>query len=343
MVSLIVVHSQFDRIWPFAADHLGKLWSNQTQTEFIRLTSGDSRSLAEVVTQPERVHRLACLGASFTIDDLKHFTSLQEATFYSNGYSPLSDWDATTNDYLKTAGIRLIEHTSEGFWGESVAEFGLALTLSALRRIPQNYHAIMTDLSPWKQYHQSMNQGPGTRGQQFSDDTRFTHGTVAGKRVRVVGSGNIGSRYASFCNMMGADVATWDPYAHDPTFHRSGSRREWHLESLMRDAEIFAPMLPLKDDTIGLITAQHIDSLPQGCLVVLVTRARICDVDAIRRRVLNDEISLAADVFDIEPLPLGDPLLGRHNVIHTPHLAGRTQHANQQWAEALAAQFSPID
>jgi phosphoglycerate dehydrogenase-like enzyme len=343
MISLIVVNSQFDRVWPFAADHLGKMWSNQKQTEFIRLNSDDNRSLADIATHPENVVRLACLGVSFTVDDLMHFTSLQEATFYSNGYSPLSDWNPAAYDYLKDSGVRLIQQIGEGFWGESVAEFALGLTISALRRIPQNYHKIMTDLAPWKQYHYSMNQGPGTRGQQFSDDTRFTHGTVAGKRVRIVGSGNIGSRYASFCNMMGADVATWDPFAHDPTFHRSGSRREWHLESLMRDAEIFAPMLPLKDDTTGLITAEHIDLLPQGCLVVLVTRARICDVDAIRLRVLNDEISLAADVFDIEPLPLDDPLLGRDNVIHTPHLAGRTQYANQQWAEALAAQFLPMN
>lgn len=336
MASLIVVHEQFDRSWPFAADHLGELWSGYTETEFVRLSTGDDRSLANVASQPERVTRLACLGVRFTVDDLKRFTSLQEATFQVIG-----DWDPTCQQYLEKAGVRLIQHTSEGFWGESVAEFALALTLCALRRIPQNYHAIMTDLAPWEQYHASNNQGPGTRGAQFSDDTRFTNGTVAGKRVRIVGTGNIGSRYASFCQMMGANVATWDPFAPDPTFHRSGTRREWHLDVLMRDAEIFAPMLPLKDDTMGLITAQLIDSLPHGCLLVLVTRARICDIDAIRRRVLNDEILLAADVFDIEPLPLNDPLLGRDNVIHTPHLAGRTQHANQQWAEALAAQFLP--
>lgn len=57
----------------------------------------------------------------------------------------------------------------------------------------------------------------------------------------------------------------------------------------------------------------------------LATRAGICDMGALRRRVLADELSLAADVFDIEPLPLDDPLLGRHNVVHTPHNAGRTK------------------
>src|SRR5690606_18254953 len=97
------------------------------------------------------------------------------------------------------------------------------------------------------------------------------------------------------------------------------------------------------DTTRGLVTAEIIDLLPKGCLVVLATRANICDMEALRRRVLSDELALAADVFDVEPLPLGDPLLNRPNVIHTPHIAGRTEHANQMWAEALAARFRPLD
>jgi phosphoglycerate dehydrogenase-like enzyme len=141
--------------------------------------------------------------------------------------------------------------------------------------------------------------------------------------------------------MLGADVAAWDPFAPEPAFHRAGARKEWHLDQLVRDAEIFAPMLPLTDSTRGIVTAEHIRALPQGCLVVLVTRAAICDMPTLRRRVLADELALAADVFDVEPLPLDDPLLGRHNVVHTPHNAGRTRNANQRWAEALAAQFAP--
>ena len=165
---------------------------------------------------------------------------------------------------------------------------------------------------------------------------------MAGKRVRVVGAGNIASRYASFVNFLGADVAAWDPFAPEPCFHRAGARREHFLTKLVQDAEIFVPMVPLTDKTRGLVTAAHIESLPNGCLVVLVTRAGICDVPALRRRVLNDELALAADVFDIEPLPLGDPLLGRHNVVHTPHNAGRTMHANHAYARMLVEQFSPI-
>jgi phosphoglycerate dehydrogenase-like enzyme len=45
--------------------------------------------------------------------------------------------------------------------------------------------------------------------------------------------------------------------------------------------------------------------------------------------MLANELALAADVLYIEPLPLHDPLLGGHNVVHTPHNAGRTRLANE--------------
>jgi phosphoglycerate dehydrogenase-like enzyme len=247
-------------------------------------------------------------------------------------------------DRFRERGVTLHEHDSEGYWGQSVAECALGLTIGALRRIPQLHHRIQTDQSPWE-YDPEGEPGPGKRGHQFGDDDRFTCGTVADKRVRVVGVGNIGSRYASFTDALGADVAAYDPYADEPCFHRSGARHVRSLSDLVSDAEIFAPLVPLNEETTGLVDASLVEALPEGCLIVLATRAQIVDSDALRERVLANELALAADVWDEnpdEPLPLDDPLLGRHNVVHTPHIAGRTRHANEEWAERLARKFEPV-
>lgn len=334
MRSVIVVHPNFDAEWPWSGDHFQEVWQKQGPVEFYRLEPEDTRSLGEIVPDPAGVTRLISLRVPVTDACVEALTGLEEATFY---YGLTQE----QTDRLAAQGTKIHKQVSEGFWGESVSEFGLALTLCGLRRIPQTHHEILTDQEPWN-YNPAGGVGrPGQRGYQFGDDANFTSGTIAGKRVRVVGAGNIASRYASFCTMLGADVAAWDPFATEPSFHRAGSRREWHLSELVKDAEIFAPMVPLKDSTRGIVTAEHIDALPKGCLVVLVTRAKICDTEAIRRRVLADEIALAADVFDVEPLPLDDPLLGRHNVVHTPHNAGRTIHANREFAEHFTAQFLP--
>ena len=333
MRSCIVVHSSFEHSWPFAADHFHGLWQQQGDVAFTRLHVDDQRRLGEVLPHPEQVERLVCLRVPVTLDCLKALKNLKEAVFQPG----LSD---ELRSYADQAAVRLYRHTSVGFWGESVSECALALTLCGLRRIPQLHHEIITHQEPWNYRFQTGPNGYVKAG-QFCDDIRFAHGTVRGKKVRIVGVGNIGSRYASFMNMLGADVAAWDPFASDPCFHRAGARKMWYLEELVKDADIFAPMVPLSDSTRELVKAEHIRALPKGCLIVLVTRARICDVEAIRERVLADEVALAADVHDIEPLPLDDSLLGRHNVVHTPHIAGRTMDANRQWAEMLAAQFLP--
>lgn len=334
MSSAIVVHPDFDAVWPFAADQFHALWRAEGPVTFIRLAPGDDRPLSAVLPEPAGVERLVALRAPVTDGCLDRLAGLREAVF-------TPELPAGLTERLEARGTRLHRHTSEGYWGQSVAEYALALTLCGLRRIPQLHHRILTDQAPWDYRPPGDHGQPGARGQQFGDDPRFANGTVAGKRVRIVGAGNIASRYASFCHFLGADVAAWDPYAPEPCFHRAGARREWHLDRLVRDAEIFAPLVPLTEATRGLVTAAHLAALPRGGLVVLATRAGICDTDALRARVLADELSLAADVFDSEPLPPGDPLLGRHNVVHSPHNAGRTIDANRSWAEMLAARFAP--
>ncbi|MFZ4658989.1 MAG: NAD(P)-dependent oxidoreductase [Caldilineaceae bacterium] len=338
MKNCIVVHAEFEAHWPFVADDLLARWQAEGPTTLVRLPRGNSQRLGELLPD-SAITRLITLGVPVTVACLAQLPNLQEAALRM-AYG--QNLDQAVVEQLQAQGVICYAHRSEGYWGQSVAEFALGLTLCALRQIPQNYHAMLTSHEPWQRYQAARNQGPGTLGSQYSDDSRFTNGTIAGKRVRIVGAGNIGSRYASFVHALGAEVAIWDPYAPEPGVHRAGARREYHLERLVQDAEIFAPMLPLKEDTRGVVTAAHIDALPHGCLIVLATRALICDMAAIRRRVLADEVALAADVFDVEPVPLDDPLLGRHNVVHTPHLAGRTRDANRQWAADLLAQFRPV-
>lgn len=337
MYSAIIVHSRFDAIWPFSADHARRLWEKEGPVEFLRVSDDEQQPASTLLRAPESVDRMVLLGVPLSTDCVARFACLKELAWSNDGLGWSEAKRVPILEALQARGVRLVRHQSEGFWGQSVSEFGFALTLSALRRIPQLHRAMLTDPSVWEYTPASGIGRPSSRGQQYGDDSRFTNGTLEGKRVRIVGAGNIASRYASFCNFFGSDVAAWDPFASEPCFHRSGARRERFLDRLVRDAEIFAPMVPLTDKTEGLVTAAHIDALPRGALVVLVTRAGICDMKAIRRRVLAGELSLAADVFDIEPLPLNDPLLGHPNVVHTPHNAGRTQQAGERWVEAFSS------
>ena len=336
MTRAIVVDPLFEDVWPLAADYLRDLWNLTDSDEFHRLDTLRETSLCEAVPNPAEITQLVSLGVRVDEACLSEFSNLEEAFVLTTSMYSVDD-DIVAE--LESQGVTVHDHTDEGFWSESVSEFGIALTINALRSLPQKYKAMIESHDPWD-LDQLDNEHPGARGHQLADGQKFVNGTVADKRVRVAGVGNIGSRYASVADFLGADVAAYDPYADEPCFHRSGARRVHDLDELISDAEIFAPTVPLTPATKGMITREHVESLPEGSLLVLITRAGICDMDAVRDRVLSDEIALAADVWDEEPLPLDDQLLGRENVIHTPHIAGRTADANKRWAEHLLARFS---
>jgi len=338
--SAIITHPDVDHIWPWAADRFHEIWRRQGGVDFIRVSTNENKPVHALLKNPSSISRLVSWYPFLTEESLSAMPNLRELVWWH----PASDFpviEKAVSEKIKQAGINVIHHKSMGYWGQAVSEFALALTLCGLRRIPQTHHQVISSLEDWN-YCQPDGVGkPSRRGQQFGDDPLFTNGTLEGKRVRIAGAGNIGSRYASFCHFFGADVSMWDPFAPEPCFHRAGARREHFLERLVEDAEIFAPMLPETPNTERLIKKEYIQALPKGCLVVMVTRAIICDYEAIYERVLRDELSLAADVFEPEPLEIGHPLLGRHNVVHTPHNAGRTKEANWSYAEMLADQFLP--
>ena len=197
MRSVICVHERFDAIWPFAADYWHERWRQTHGCELYRTREPEARA-PQIVPEPASVHRLVLLGLPAESEDLAPFSALEECFHGAQRTVPAGGIAEAA-----ARGVSFIPHREDIYWGQSVAEFALGLTICALRRIPQTYAAMMRSHEPWD-YHPQTGR-PGRRGAQFGDDIRFTNGTIAGKRVRIVGAGNIGGRYASFCAAMGAE------------------------------------------------------------------------------------------------------------------------------------------
>lgn len=334
----IVVAPRFESVWPAAVDHLAACWRANASADLDVIRAGNGETVEGAVEDPGQVERLVALGVPVADPDLPAFTALDAAFVTTDSAYHV---DEVVAGALADRGVTAPRLETEGFWAQSVAEVAVALTIDALRHLPQKYAAMQHATEVWDMADRD---GPeGFPGHQHADHHDHVAGTVAGKRVRLVGVGNIGSRYADAVAGLGADVVAADPYADEPCFHRAGARQARSIDALLDDADVFAPVVPLTDETRGLVSADQIDALPTGCLVLLVTRAPVVDVPALRERVLSGELALAADVWDTEPLPLDDPLLGRDNVVHTPHLAGRTLAANERFAERIAWLLGVVD
>ncbi|MCC3311399.1 hypothetical protein A5780_32400 [Nocardia sp. 852002-20019_SCH5090214] len=204
---------------------------------------------------------------------------------------------------------------------DSIAEMAIGLMLSALRQIP-SWHLKMA-------YAGSV-VGPLPQW-QFADHPGFVNGTIGGKQIVVVGLDGAGARIAELCDSFHASVAVFHPDAADVDFTASGVERV-DLDQIVCHAEIL--VVPASSPQ-HWIPARVVDQLNHGTLVVTLAGAGI-DMPALRARVLHDELAWATDIDPTDPVPAGDPILGRPNVIHTPGIAGRTRDANRSVADVLA-------
>lgn len=317
---LFAHHPGFDREWPFVAERvragLGRLGTVR------EVTAPHDRPLLGLADLAD-VEGVALFGGQLTERCLEAAPRLRVVAFNSDntGYGlPLEG--------LWARGISLIDTTAA--WGQSVAECALGLALGFLRHIP-HWHGRMAAGEPLWDFPFA----------QYCDDPAFVAGDLGERRVGVMGLGQIGGRIARFCHALGSDVAAYDPYAPDTRFTDSGARR-MDMDALVEHSEVLFVAIPPTPSARHVLSAERIDRLAKGTLVVVVTRAHAVDMDALRRRILADELAGAFDVYDVEPLPPDDALRGRRNVVHTPHIAGRTRDANHRTAEAVVEGFARV-
>ena len=97
------------------------------------------------------------------------------------------------------------------------------------------------------------------------------------------------------------------------------------LPRLLQEADYLFLCAPLTDDTRGMIDDRAFGLLPDGAILVNAARGGLVDREALIRALDAGKLAGAAlDVFWEEPLPPGDPLVERPNVLASPHIAGVT-------------------
>jgi D-3-phosphoglycerate dehydrogenase len=94
-------------------------------------------------------------------------------------------------------------------------------------------------------------------------------------------------------------------------------------------------------ETKGLIGAGAIEKMKKGVMIVNAARGGIVDEEALVAGIAAGKVAGAAlDVFTKEPLDPASPLLGRDEVIVTPHLGASTDEAQERVALEIAQQVA---
>jgi phosphoglycerate dehydrogenase-like enzyme len=103
---------------------------------------------------------------------------------------------------------------------------------------------------------------------------------------------------------------------------RDGVHAIAELPALLPSADVVVLVLPLTDETRGLVDAGFLAAMKEGALLVNVARGAVVDTPALVSALHAGRVRAALDVVDTEPLPPDSPLWDCPGLLVSPHVGG---------------------
>ena len=222
-------------------------------------------------------------------------------------------------EYAKEKGITVKNVVS--YSTESVAQSTFAMLLHLLNR-----------LSYYEAYVKS---GAYARGDIFTH-----HGPafweLNGKRLGVIGLGNIGRRVARIADGFGMEVVFYSTTGRNNNINY----RRFDLDTLLGTSDVVSIHASLTETTRDLISYEKM-KLMRPCAILLNTGKGGIINEADLARALNENIIAGAcvDVLSAEPIKSNNPLLKvmhREKILITPHMAWASMESRARLIEGVA-------
>jgi D-3-phosphoglycerate dehydrogenase len=205
----------------------------------------------------------------------------------------------------KETGVKVTY--TPGTNSEAVAEFTIGLILSVLKKIP---FAFL-----------SMKKGRW-------EAKKFIGKELKGKKVGIVGFGQIGSQVASKLRGFDVELLVYDPYVSEERIKEFGGKKLPDLSCLLKDADVVSIHVSLTQKTKGLIGDKDFSQMKETSFLINASRAELVDQKALCRALKERKIAGAAvDVFEQEPPPTDSELFELENLLLTPHIAAYAEEA----------------
>jgi D-3-phosphoglycerate dehydrogenase len=161
---------------------------------------------------------------------------------------------------------------------------------------------------------------------------------IRGRRLGIVGYGNIGSQLSVVAESLGMHVCFYDTA---DKLALGNARPCGSLEELLESVDIVTLHVDGRPTNRQLFGEAELARMRPGSLFLNLSRGFVVDHGALRAHLQSGHLAGAAvDVFPKEPASSGEPfvseLQGLPNVILTPHVGGSTEEAQQDIGNFVA-------
>ncbi|KAJ7630835.1 D-isomer specific 2-hydroxyacid dehydrogenase [Roridomyces roridus] len=201
-------------------------------------------------------------------------------------------------EYAKQAGLTVSGTNSDG---ASTLEHIWALLLATVRDIPAEHWNIKTKNPQWQ---------------------TSVPGGLSGKTLGLVGVGKLGSQTGKIAKAFNMKVIGWSPHLTPERAAEAGVEFCATKAELLANADIVSLHLVLSESTRHIITGDDLALLKPTAYFINTSRGPLVDEAALIAVLKSKKIAAAGlDVYEVEPLPLDNPLRDLDNVVLTPHNA----------------------
>jgi D-3-phosphoglycerate dehydrogenase / 2-oxoglutarate reductase len=164
---------------------------------------------------------------------------------------------------------------------------------------------------------------------------------VRGKKLGIIGFGNIGSQVSTLAEAMGMDVHYYDTV---DKLTIGNATRVPTLQDLLGLADILTIHVDGNPANTDLIGEAQFAAMKDGVILLNLSRGHVVNIEALARHLRSGKVGGAAvDVFPNEPKdatePFRSPLQGIPNVLLTPHIGGSTEEAQENIADFVSSKL----
>ncbi len=158
---------------------------------------------------------------------------------------------------------------------------------------------------------------------------------LSGKKLGIIGFGNIGSRVGIRAKAFDMDVIAYDPYIEPSKVTDLGATYTQNFDDILA-CDFITIHTPKNSETTDIISFDEIAKMKDGVRLINCARGNLFNEKALYEGIKSGKIAFAGiDVFSYEPA-VDHPLLDLENISVTPHLGANTHESQEKIATQAA-------